>query len=152
GLFAYAKAGFGDYVGFNSAWGFWASAAVGNTFYWVFIMSTMGRAFPSLGEGGTFLAVVLSSVGRLGFRYLLARGVREATTINRIVTIAKIIPIIVFIIVVAFSFSTGTFHLNFWGGETRSVSTLYHQVRDTMIITTFVFIGIEGATVYSRYA
>src|ERR1700742_4030239 len=28
GLFAYAKAGFGDYVGFNSAFGFWASACV----------------------------------------------------------------------------------------------------------------------------
>jgi arginine:ornithine antiporter/lysine permease len=31
GVFAYAKAGFGDYVGFNSAFGFWASACVGVT-------------------------------------------------------------------------------------------------------------------------
>jgi arginine:ornithine antiporter/lysine permease len=39
GVFAYAKAGFGDYIGFNSAIGYWASACVGNTFYWVFIMT-----------------------------------------------------------------------------------------------------------------
>ena len=63
GVFAYAKAGFGDYVGFNSAFGYWASACVGNTFYWVFIMTTIGRAFPALGEGDTILAVALSSVG-----------------------------------------------------------------------------------------
>src|SRR4051795_6414226 len=41
GVFAYAKAGFGDYVGFNSAFGYWASACVGNVFYWVFIMTTI---------------------------------------------------------------------------------------------------------------
>src|SRR5690349_11687071 len=37
GVFIYAKAGFGDYAGFNSAIGFWASAIAGNTFYWVFM-------------------------------------------------------------------------------------------------------------------
>jgi arginine:ornithine antiporter/lysine permease len=152
GLFAYAKAGFGDYVGFNSAWGFWASACVGNTFYWVFIMTTIGRAFPALGKGDTIAAVALSSIGVWTFHYLIARGVREATTINRIVTIAKVIPILVFIVVVALSFSTSQFHANFWGDDTRSWSTLFSQVKSTMIITTFVYIGIEGASVYSRYA
>src|SRR5262245_34022399 len=63
GVFAYAKAGFGDYVGFNSAWGYWASACVGNVFYWVFIMTTIGAAFPALGKGDTLLAVALSTVG-----------------------------------------------------------------------------------------
>jgi amino acid transporter len=40
GIFAYAKAGFGDYVGFNSAFRYWASACAGNTSYWVLIMAT----------------------------------------------------------------------------------------------------------------
>jgi arginine:ornithine antiporter/lysine permease len=152
GLFAYAREGFGDYVGFNAALGFWASACVGNTFYWVFIMTTVGRVWPGLGKGDTLLAVVLSSVGVWTFHYLIARGVKEATTINRIVTVAKVIPILVFILVVALNFSGSHFHENFWGGQTRSLSTVYSQVRGTMIITTFVFLGIEGATVYSRYA
>ena len=152
GVFAYAKEGFGDYVGFNSAFGFWASACVGNTFYWVFIMTTIGLAFPALGKGDTLLAVALSSVGVWTFHFLIARGVKEAATINRIVTIAKVIPIGVFIVVVAASFKAGVFHDNFWGGQSASLSTLYNQVKDTMIITTFVFLGIEGASVYSRYA
>src|SRR3954469_14026374 len=63
GIFAYAKAGFGDYVGFNSAFGFWASACAGNTSYWVLIMATANALFPGLGDGSTVLAVLISSVG-----------------------------------------------------------------------------------------
>jgi arginine:ornithine antiporter/lysine permease len=152
GLFAYAKEGFGDYVGFNSAIGFWASACVGNTFYWVFIMTTVGLLFPAFGKGDTILAVAVSTVGIWFFHFLIARGIKQAAVINRIVTVAKVIPILVFIVIVAFYFSAGQFHANFWGGESASFSTLYSQVSNTMIITVFVFLGIEGASVYSRYA
>jgi arginine:ornithine antiporter/lysine permease len=37
GVYAYAKAGFGEYLGFFSAFGYWASACVGNVTYWVLI-------------------------------------------------------------------------------------------------------------------
>nr|WP_323055848.1 amino acid permease [Gordonia sp. 4N] len=95
GVFAYAKAGFGDYVGFNSAFGYWASACAGNAFYWVFIMSTIGKAWPALGEGDTVIAALLSTVGIWVFAALIARGVKDAAAINRIVTVAKIVPILV---------------------------------------------------------
>ena len=58
GVFAYAKAGFGDYAGFNSAIGFWASSVAGNTFYWVFIGATLGAFFDGFGDGDTVLAVL----------------------------------------------------------------------------------------------
>jgi arginine:ornithine antiporter/lysine permease len=152
GVFAYAKAGFGDYVGFNSAFGYWASACVGNTFYWVFIMSTIGAAFPALGHGDTLLAAALSTVGVWTFHLLIARGVKDAAVINRIVTIAKVVPILVFLVILIFAFDAGIFTGNFWGGEEAAVSSIFDQVRSTMIITVFVFLGIEGASVYSRYA
>src|SRR3954447_23057013 len=63
GVFIYAKAGFGDYAGFNSAIGFWASTVAGNTFYWVFISATLGAFFAPFGDGDTVLAVALSTVG-----------------------------------------------------------------------------------------
>ena len=44
GVFAYAKAGFGDYMGFLSAFGYWLGSCLGNVFYWVLIGSTLGRA------------------------------------------------------------------------------------------------------------
>src|SRR5215218_2570682 len=40
GIFAYAKAGFGDYVGFKSAVGYWASGCAGIVAYGMLITGT----------------------------------------------------------------------------------------------------------------
>lgn len=77
GVYAYAKAGFGDYPGFISAFGYWASACVGNVTYWVLIKSTLGAVLPVFGEGDTITAVVISSVGLWAFAYLIMRGSRR---------------------------------------------------------------------------
>ncbi|MGV9414457.1 basic amino acid/polyamine antiporter [Nocardia sp. NPDC003693] len=151
GVYAYAKAGFGEYLGFISAFGYWASACVGNVSYWVLIKSTLGQVLPIFGEGNTVPAVLLSTVFIWAFHFTVLRGVQEAATINKIVTIAKIVPILVFVIVLLFYFDPGVFADNFWGGDGYTES-LFSQVRATMLITVFVFLGIEGASVYSRYA
>jgi len=150
GVFIYAKAGFGDYAGFNSAIGFWASAVAGNTFYWVFITATLGTFFDAFGDGDTLLAVGISTVGVWLFHYLIARGVRDAAVVNRIVTVFKVLPILTFIVVLLFAFDAGVFADNFFAYD--DLGTMTEQVKNTMIITTFVFLGIEGASVYSRYA
>jgi arginine:ornithine antiporter / lysine permease len=150
GVYAYAKAGFGEYLGFFSAFGYWASACVGNTTYWVLIGSTLGALWPSFGEGDTFASVALGTVGVWLFATLILRGVEEATAINRIVTIAKIIPILVFILLCAFALDVDVFVDNMSGSD--DLGGLFDQVRGTMLATVFVFLGVEGASVYSRYA
>ena len=153
GLFAYAKAGFGDYMGFNSAFGFWASACAGNTSYWVLIMATTSALFPALGAGDTLLAVICSTIGVWLFFYLILRGVKQAAVINRIVTWAKVVPILVFIVIAIIAFKADVFTGNFWGGDGNySWASLFEQAKGTMLITVFVFLGIEGASVYSRFA
>jgi arginine:ornithine antiporter / lysine permease len=149
GVYAYAKAGFGEYLGFFSAFGYWASACVGNVTYWVLIMSTIGGIVPALGEGDTALAVLLSTVGIWAFALLILRGVKEATTINKIVTVAKVIPILVFVLVALFALDLDVFIDNLSAG---GLGSLFTQVRGTMLATVFVFLGVEGASVYSRYA
>jgi arginine:ornithine antiporter/lysine permease len=153
GIYAYAKAGFGDYVGFNSAFGFWASACAGNTSYWVLIMATTSTLFPGLGAGDTLLAVICSSVGVWLFFFLILRGVKEAAIINQIATFAKVVPILMFIVIVVIAFKADVFTDNFWGGDGNySWNSLFEQAKGTMLITVFVFLGIEGASVYSRFA
>ena len=124
----------------------------GNTFYWVFIMATVGAFFDGFGDGATVLAVALSTVGVWLFHYLIARGVRDAAVINRIVTVFKILPILTFIVVLFFNFDPDVFADNWTATGYGDLGNLNEQVRNTMLITTFVFIGIEGASVYSRYA
>jgi arginine:ornithine antiporter / lysine permease len=175
GVYAYARAGFGPYLGFASAFGYWASACVGNVSYWVLIKSTLGAVFPIFGDGNTISAVAVSSVGIWAFHFLVLRGTKEAAAINKIVTIAKVIPLLLFLVLVIFHFKPDVFAANLWGGGTgvpqeylhahgdlvsvkgtgaaaRDYGNLFQQVMATMLVTVFVFLGIEGASNYSRFA
>lgn len=152
GIYAYAKAGFGDYLGFLSTLGYWSAALLGNVSYFVLIKSTLGLFFPIFGDGNTIFAIATSSVLLWTVHALILRGIRGAALINTIVTFAKIIPIILFIVFVIYGFQADIFALNFWGGETVTFGSVAGQVRATMLVTVFVFVGIEGASVYSRYA
>ena len=152
GVFAYAKAGFGNYLGFASALGYWTVCCLGNVSYFVLIKSTLGALVPAFGEGNTIPAIVSSSLILWGVHFMILRGVKQAAGLNTIVTVAKIIPILIFLVFVGFGFKADIFALNFWGGEAATFGHVFEQVRGTMLVTVFVFVGIEGASVYSRYA
>src|SRR6516165_4372981 len=79
--------------------------------------STLGAFFPIFGNGDTLAAVVISSIGIWIFHFTVLRGVQQAATINKIVTVAKVLPIILFILILAVSFKGHLFAANFWGGE-----------------------------------
>jgi len=152
GVYAYAKAGFGNYPGFLAALGYWIGSCIGNVSYWVLIKSTLGAFFPVFGDGNTVAAIAVASVGIWLFHFMILRGIKQATFINTVVTIAKIVPILVFILILFVAFKADLFRANFWGGEGMPDTGLFEQVRATMLVTVFVFLGIEGASVYSRYA
>jgi arginine:ornithine antiporter / lysine permease len=152
GIFAYAKAGFGNYLGFLAALAFWTGTCVGNTSYFVLIQSTLGEFFPIFGDGNTVPAVIVASIVLWIFHFMILRGIKQAAGLNTIVTIAKIVPIIAFILILLFSFNLDALTSNLWGGQDYEAESLVRQVGSTMLVTVFVFIGIEGASVYSRYA
>jgi arginine:ornithine antiporter/lysine permease len=150
GVFAYAKEGFGDYPGHLSAFGYWVGSCIGNVSYWVLIKSTLGAFFPIFGDGNTVVAIGVASIGIWLFHFLILRGVQQAAFINSIVTVAKVIPILVFLLITFFAFKMDLFRFNLYGGDLTN--GLFEQVKATMLVTVFVFIGIEGASVYSRFA
>ncbi len=150
GVFAYAKEGFGDYPGFLSAFGYWVGSCIGNVSYWVLIKSTLGAFFPVFGDGNTVVAIVVASAGIWLFHFLILRGTQQAAAINKIVTIAKVIPILTFLAILLFAFKADLFSYNLYGGDLKT--GVFEQVKATMLVTVFVFLGIEGASVYSRFA
>lgn len=152
GIYAYAREGFGSYLGFASAVGYWIGCCLADVACLVLIKATLGQFFPAFGDGTTVTAIVSASVLLWGVHVLVLRGVKEAAALNTIATIAKMGPIAVFIVVAVVGFKADVFALNFWGGEEASLSSVASQVRSTMLVTVFVFVGIEGASVYSRYA
>ena len=150
GVYAYARALSGDYVGFNAAWGYWVSAWVGNVGYLVAAFSALGYFYPAFGEGNTPAAIVGASVVLWLVHAMVLRGIQGAAVLNGVVTAAKVIPLLFFIVLVAMAFQMPTFSLNFWGSST--LGSVLNQVKSTMLVTVWVFIGIEGASVYSSRA
>ena len=150
GIYAYARALAGDYVGFNAAWGYWLSAWIGNVGYLVAAFSALGFFYPAFGEGNTLEAVIGASVVLWVVHLLVLRGIQGATVLNAAVTIAKILPLLLFIVLLATAFKIDTFKIDFWGDA--SLGSVLTQVKSTMLVTVWVFIGIEGASVYSARA
>lgn len=152
GPYAYAKAGFGPFVGFNSAWGYWISAWVGNVSYAVIVFSALSYFFPSFGDGNTWQAVLGASVLLWLLHVLILSGIRQAAIVNLIVTVAKIAPIFLFIGIVAVAFKIDVFSLDFTSLGNARLGSITAQVKSTMLVTLWVFIGIEGASVFSARA
>ncbi|OEE65978.1 arginine:ornithine antiporter [Enterovibrio norvegicus FF-33] len=157
GVFGYAQAGFGDLCGFFSAWGYWLSAAVANVSYLVIVFSTLGLFFDTssltlFGNGNTLLSIGLSSILIWLVHTLVLRGVQTAAIVNYVTTIAKLIPIIIFIVAALIAFKWHTFTFDFSGRQIANEPSLFDQVKQTMLITVWVFIGVEGAVVVSSRA
>jgi arginine:ornithine antiporter/lysine permease len=152
GIFAYARAGFGPYLGFISAAGYWIGACFADTACLILIKSTLGLFFPIFGDGTTLAAIIGASLLVWCVQILVLRGVKQAAALNAVATYAKIIPIAVFLVVMVLGARGDIFAANLWGGATPSLGAIFTQARATMLVTVFVFVGIEGASVYSRYA
>jgi arginine:ornithine antiporter/lysine permease len=150
GVYAYARATAGEYVGFNAAWGYWVSAWIGNVGYLVAAFGALGYFFPVFGDGNTIAAVAGASVVLWVVHAMVLRGIQGAVMLNAVVTLAKVVPLLLFIVLVALAFQVQTFTFDFWGST--ALGPLLDQVRSTMLVTVWVFIGIEGASVYSARA
>ncbi|PJI46696.1 MAG: arginine-ornithine antiporter [Pseudomonas sp.] len=152
GVYAYAKAGFGDYMGFSSAWGYWISAWLGNVGYFLLLFSTLGYFFPIFGKGDTVAAIVGASVLLWALHFLVLRGIKEAAFINTVTTVAKIVPLFLFILICLFAFKLDIFTADIWGKSNPDLGSVMNQVRNMMLVTVWVFIGIEGASIFSSRA
>ena len=153
GIASYARAGFGDYTGFNSAWGYWVSAVCANASYFVIIFNALAYFFPEIFEkdqltigafiGGTTIIWVI--------QYLISKGVKKAAMLNVVVQIAKFLPVLLFLAVLLTVFNLDKFTFDFFAAGT-GLAGLGTQVKSIMLVTVWVFIGIEGAIVVSERA
>ncbi|MCL8326207.1 amino acid permease [Providencia thailandensis] len=155
GIFTYAKEGFGELIGFCSAWGYWLCAVIANVSYLVIVFTAISFFTDTpdriiFGDGNTWQALVGESILLWIVHYLVLRGVQTAAGINKLATMAKLIPLGLFIILAFVAFKLDVFDADF-SGISLGVP-VWQQVKDTMLITLWVFIGIEGAVVVSARA
>jgi len=155
GIFTYAREGFGEVVGFCSAWGYWLCAVIANVSYLVIVFSALSffTDTPQLrlfGDGNTWQSIVGASVLLWIVHALILRGVQTAASINLAATLAKLVPLGLFVVLAALAFNIDKFTFDF-SGVALGVP-VWEQVKNTMLITLWVFIGVEGAVVVSARA
>ncbi len=156
GIFAYARDGFGKRAGFFIAWGYWLSNVFSNIAMAVIMMEALNYFFKGFFTGGNNInALLLSSFIIWAFMLLIMKGIKTAAVINLFGTVAKIMPLVFFIIVAFIMFKWDVFKTGLFNNltfEGFSFKTLIGDVRSTMVITLWCFIGIESAVVLSGRA
>ncbi|MCW9698396.1 basic amino acid/polyamine antiporter [Avibacterium sp. 20-129] len=155
GIYTYAREGFGELMGFLSAWGYWLCATIGIVGYLVVAFEGIGTFTDSenvviFGQGNTLASFIGSSLVVWLVHLLIARGVKEAASVNLIATLVKVFPLILFIALAFCFFSPETFNSDIKGIALNN--TVSDQVKNTMLITLWVFTGVEGAAVLSAHS
>lgn len=151
GISTYAQAGWGDFVGFSTTYGYWLSVVLCNVSYATLLFGAIGHFVPAFGDGKNLLSIVCASIFFWLLCALVCSGLQNASFVNVVVTIAKIIPIFLFIvsIILLSKFKISIFTENFWGNGTLS---FIDQVRSTSTVTVWAFIGIEASLALSEKA
>ena len=156
GIYSYSRAGFGHYAGFTIGWSYWLCQVCGNVGYAVITMDALNYFFPPYFAGGNNLASIIGgSIIIWCFNFLVLKGVKQASIVNSIGTIIKIVPLVLFIIIMAVLFHFDKFDIDFWGeaiATKAKLGDLSTQIKSTMLVTLWAFIGIEGAVVMSNRA
>ena len=151
GIYLYSKEGFGDLIGFSSAWIYWIAATLGNVSLATLVFGSMSYFFKIFNSNGSNLAsVICVSILIWSINLLILKGVRGALLINIIVNIAKLIPIIIFILITFIFFNYKNLSFEFLG--VSNLGNLYTQVKSTMIANLWAFGGLEIAVVLSGRA
>ncbi len=137
GPYLYARAAFGDFVGFEIGWlmlvaRLTALAAISNA-----LASYLGFFWPAAAAGAGRVSVISVSIGLLGT--INFRGVKHGIWANDLLTIAKLVPLVVFI-------AAGVF----WLDPNRSSAWTLPEpagLQQAGLLLIFAFGGFEFAVI-----
>lgn len=145
GPYAYCKKVLGNYVGFIVGWGYWVSIWCTNAAIAVAFVGYLTVIIPGIAAHNSYMALAGASVLWLcsGLNFL---PLYTISVVQKWITILKVIPIVVLCFV------------GFWFVDWRSISfgnlsttTTFGAITATTTLTLFAFLGLEAATIASKY-
>lgn len=160
GLIDYAREGFGRFAGFISGWGYWLSIWIGAVAFGVMFITALSFFIPALQGPLGIPGVVIISIINWFLIALVNHGVEEASIVNAIVMVCKLVPIFVFIVAMLFVFDGRVFTEDFWGTLHNNIAgsgavgtgSVPAQISNCLMVMMWVFVGMEGATVLGHRA
>ena len=141
GPYAYARAGFGNFAGFQIAYNYWIALWVGNAAIVVALVSYLSVFWPALKSNDILsCGVGIALVWFLTFINII--GVRTAGIFQLITTALKLLPLI-FIATVGLFF----LHPHYLADFNISGKSNFSALTSAATLTFWAFVGLESATV-----
>jgi APA family basic amino acid/polyamine antiporter len=139
GPYAYARRAFGDFIGFQTAWGYWIAVWAGNAAIAVAFVAYATVFWPTLGDNNLLAAFV-----GIGLIWLLTAanvlGARESGILQVVTTVLKFVPLALIGLIGLFFIDAGNY-------EPFAPSGTWTAISAAAPLTLWAFIGLESATV-----
>lgn len=159
GIYSYARAGFGDFMGFNSAWGYWVSGLIGNVAFFILMIKTLNDLLGPQHQLKPFVGFLVASVVLWLVVWIQTKGSGNVGVINMVVTTAKMVPLVLVIILGGVVFNPDLFSVPNWSSVLASVTepqkastSMGSQISGAMYIVLWCFIGVESSVVLAEKA
>ena len=141
GPYLYSKQGFGDFIGFLVAWGYWISTWISNAAIAIAIIGGLSFFFPIL-QTNSVVAVSIGLSMIWFFTWINSKGMRTTGKIQLITTVLKLLPLVFVIIFGIFFFSLDNFPEFNMTGESHFTSFSL-----VAALTLYAFLGLESASI-----
>jgi len=141
GPYAYSRAGFGDFIGFLVAWGYWIAIWVSNAALAITIVGALSFFFPILASD-SIIRVTAGLSFIWFFTWINARGIKDSGKVQVITTALKLLPIFFIIFAGLFLFDINNFpDFNLTGESDFSIIPVVAAA------TLYAFLGLESASI-----
>lgn len=143
GPYAYSQAGFGNFIGFQTAYNYWIMVLLGNAGVAVAFIGYMRVFIPALADPhiGTLIAILVIWI----FTFINIAGIRFAGITQLITTLLKFIPLLLIA-----TFGWAYFHPEYLTHNFNvSSHSNFSAFSYAATLTLWTFIGLESATIPS---
>jgi APA family basic amino acid/polyamine antiporter len=141
GPYEYSRRAFGDFIGFQVAWGYWIAIWAGNAAVAVGVVAYAAEFWSPLSDNN--LVGALAAVGCVVSLTLVnALGIRAGGQVSLVTTILKLVPLVAIGTVGLFYMKDANFH-----PFNASDQNWFDAIRAAAPLTLWAFIGLESATV-----
>ena len=143
GPYEYTRRAFGDFIGFQTAWGYWIAAWVGNAAIAVAFVGYLGHFFDVFGNDGSKVWQAIAAGSAIWLlTWVNSRGIRQAGMVQTATTVLKILPLAAIALLGLFWFDSGNFPAFNSSGDSA-----FGAITGAATLTLWAFIGLESATV-----
>lgn len=141
GPYEYSRRAFGDFIGFQTAWGYWIAVWAGNAAIAVAFAGYLGVFFPAISDE-PWLAAVTALAAIWLLTWVNALGVRQGGIVQGVTTVLKVLPLLVMATI-----GLAFVNMDHFTPFNQSEGSAFGAVTAVAALTLWAFLGLESATI-----